>query len=139
MTDDLYPQAGDVVRLTGCWPWAGSLIKLGSLGVINGIVGARQKRLEVTWNFSAFRGFSMYGSPERDFRSDLGKYAPTDSTVFVSASGGPGTIALPAGLLKLTDEFVEIGCWCWRTMPRKDGGYYYKVKCRVWEWTGKGY
>src|SRR5690349_15330105 len=34
-----FPQAGDAVRLTGIWEWAGSMIKVGEFGIIGGRVG----------------------------------------------------------------------------------------------------
>jgi hypothetical protein len=67
MATERFPQAGDAVLLTGIWPWAAEL-PVGSVGIIGGMVGQSQDSLQVTWRFSAFRGFSSFGCPEHDNR-----------------------------------------------------------------------
>jgi hypothetical protein len=99
-----YPQAGDVVRLTAEWPWAGSLVKVGTYGVIEGCVGEKYDDLGVTWNYSAHRGWSCCGSPMVDLRSKHFLALEKEWKEYVSCSGGPATIALPTKLLRPTDE-----------------------------------
>ena len=130
-----FPEAGDAVLLTDVWPWAGNMIKPGSYGIIGGLQGIRKDRLCVTWNYSAFRGYGMSGCPEHDYRVA----ERLDKTVSVSCSGGPATIALPSGLLERTDEVTEVIFWAWKSFPRGDGGFNYKLDVPVWTWDGKGY
>jgi len=138
-----YPSAGNAVRLTAVWPWAGNLIKVGSLGIIDGVEGAQQECLRIIWNYSAHRSWVAYGCPEADFRhreieEKLGK-CRDNNPVFVNCSGGPGTIALPAKLLTSTEELATVRFWCWKDLPRANGGYQYMLDVPVWEWNGKGY
>lgn len=140
MTEKRFPQAGDAVRLTGVWNWASEL-KVGEIGIINGSVGIPQEFLSVIWRYSAFRGYSSHGAahyvPER--LSDYFRQMRAESLEFVSVSGGPGTIALPARLLKPTDELLVVNFWCWLDLPRANGGAYYTQAVPVWKWDGKGY
>ena len=136
------PEGGQAVRLTAEWPWAGSLIKVGAIGVINGFVGyPAEGGLHICWDHSTFRGWGGYGCPEHDFRSPrlLEYYEQHPSAISVSSSGGPATIMLPPKLLRPTKEIVSVKFWCWKDFPKAGGGYHYVLDVPLWEWDGKGY
>lgn len=137
------PLPGHAVRLTDEWPWARTILEVGKIGIINGIEGIPSDQLHICWNHSTFRGWGLYGAPECDARSPLIKTAmetgKLSSAIAVSSSGGPATIALPAHLLKPTDEIVTVQLWCWRDIPRANGGRSYIMSVPLWEWDGKGY
>jgi hypothetical protein len=137
-----YPQAGDAVKLTDTWDWAGDLIKVDKIGIINGLCGDLEAHLQVIWNYSAFRGFNAFGAVNWEpdnIDSPYVQQARARSREFVSVSGGPGTIALPARLLVPTFETVPVRFWCWRELPKGDGGVDYTLDVPLWEWDGKGY
>jgi hypothetical protein len=128
------PQAGDAVRLTGKFSFA----DVGKIGIIGGLVGKAQDELQVTWNYNAFRGYSCYGAehcPQPTPRGIVELHPHPDE--FVSCSGGPGSIALPAWLLKPTTETLNARCWCWHDLPRAHSAVYYQVTVPVWEWDGQ--
>ena len=137
----LLPEAGDAVRLTAPWPWAGSLLKVGEIGIIGGRVGIPCEHLQITWHASAFRGWPMYGCPEfpkERFSQALQDYLK-EQPVYVSCSGGPGTIALPSRLLVPTQEIIPVRFWAWSERPQANGGFQYQLSVPVWLWDGQGY
>ena len=135
-----YPQAGDVVLLTDEWPWAGSLCKVGTYGVIGGCIGEQYDDLSVTWNYSAHRGWSSCGARMIDLRS---KHFLTNMDKewreYVSCSGGPATIALPTKVLRPTDDRRWTRYWCWLSLPKAHTAVYFNMEVPVWTWDGKGY
>jgi hypothetical protein len=131
-----YPTGGDAVLLTAEWPWAGSSAKVGTFGIINRRNGGQYDDLQVTWNYSAFRGFSYRGAVACDLRKDNTSEGLRDH---VSVSGGPGTICLPTRLLQPTDATTWVWFWCWRSIPQAQGSMQYQLEVPVWTWDGKGY
>jgi hypothetical protein len=138
-----FPQAGDAVQLTGTWDWAGSLVRLGDIGIIGGRVGVKYDDLSVTWHPSSFRGWSSLGGDMIDLRSkyskDVDDQLPEPVRDHVSCSGGPATIALPTKLLRPTEETTWVRYWCWHDMPRANSAVHYQLEVPVWNWDGKGY
>lgn len=128
------PNAGDAIRLTDKYSFA----KAGSVGIIGGVVGESQDELQVTWNYDAFRGYSCYGAEHCPQPTPRGIYElhPHPNEI-VSCSGGPGTIALPAWLLKPTGETITVDFWCWHDLPRAHSGVSYRLDVPVWEWDGR--
>jgi hypothetical protein len=108
-----FPRGGDVVRLCSPWKWAGSLVKVGDYGFIDG--GARDEYLvsvQITFNSVPFIDES-----------------------YCSASGGPGSIDTPIVELKPTAERVALRCWRWNDgHARAHNGSEYMRVCRVWDW-----
>ena len=119
MTDNRLPQAGDIVRM----PISKLGIKAGELGVINGLVGISLDMIEVTWNYSAFRG--------KQVGDDIAK---PDDPVYVSCSGGPG-MYFNASELTPTNETHTVNFWKWKELPRANGGIHYKLDVPVWVWN----
>jgi hypothetical protein len=115
------PSPGDAVRIrkpTSGWWSVG--VKDGAIGIINGVVGTYPDHLEITFNYSAFRGpnNARSGGPE-----------------YVSVSGGPGSMFTPIAELSATDETAEIWFWRWKDIPRAQGGEHYQLAVPLWEWA----
>jgi len=109
------PMPGDAVRLATPWRWGGSLVKLGELGVIGGMVGQYPEdgHASITFNASTHR-----------------------TKTVVSCSGGPATIATDLGTLTPTDERVTLTVWRFRgSLPESGGGKNYSVDVPVWNWS----
>lgn len=111
------PMPGDAVRLTDRWRWG--MIGPNRVGIIDGMVGHPDDKLEITFNYSCFRGPSSGSGPE-----------------IVSCSGGPGTIALDYRNLKKTGRKFAVSCWKWKDYPRAGGGEPYMIEVDEWEWNG---
>ena len=105
------PTAGDTVLLTAPW----SIAPAGSWGVIGGMVNVHEDFLHICFRAGCFNN---------------GHY--------VSCSGGPATIALPAFLLDPTPEVRDQDFWTWQDTPRAGGGVYYSKIVPVWHWDGFG-
>lgn len=111
---------GDVVELVGEW-FGGNP---GATGVIGGVIGEPEDMLHVVFNCSAFRGKNSAWSKGPEY---------------VSCSGGPGTIALPAALLQPTGRTISRHFWRWKGLPCADGGEDYTLTVPLWTWDGQGY
>lgn len=111
------PQAGHAVRITGS---RDVLVKEGSIGIVEGIVGlenAPDDEILVTFNFRAFRG------------STIGLERTS-----CSASGGPAYY-LKAGSLTPTNETVTVTFWRWKDgWPGRDNGEEYTLDVPLWEY-----
>ena len=59
--------------------------------------------------------------------------APFRDEKYVSTSGGPGHYIKTKDLVK-TSRVETKPFWCWKDMPRADGGRNYRAPVRVWEW-----
>jgi len=117
--NDRLPQAGDIVRAIN--DTIG--IKAGELGVINGKVGSPLNIIEVTWNYSAFRGKHIGDSMARP-----------DDPIYVSCSGGPGAY-IEANELVSTNDTKIVNFWKWEDLPRADGGIHFELDVPVWDWN----
>lgn len=108
-----FPRGGDAVRVAAPWKWAGSMVKVGQIGIIGGSVEHdKTQDVHITFNYSAFN----------DGRS-------------CSCSGGPATIATPIGELKPTGETVKVRCWMWNDgMAQAHNGRDYQREVRLWDW-----
>jgi len=108
-----FPRGGDVVRLQAPWKWAGTSVKVGDCGFIDGCVTEEYLiSVQITFNSVPF-------VDER----------------FSSASGGPGSIATAITELKPTSERVAVRCWRWSDgHARAHNGAEYIRVCRVWDW-----
>jgi hypothetical protein len=102
----VYPMPGGLVRIKNS---RDCLIKEGSFGVIEGIVGDARKEYLVCFNaYSTFKDDS------------------------VSSSGGPA-YTIKASDLVATTETKEWFFWKWKDMPRAGGGIPFGETCKVWE------
>ena len=102
------PMAGDLVRVTAT---DDVLIKVGSYGVINGVVGKRKSFYSVTFN---------YTTPYRDDE-------------IVSASGGP-VRGIKASRMKPTGERKTHRFWRFKhDMPTAGGGVERSITVNVFE------
>ncbi|CAG0970895.1 MAG: hypothetical protein OIN86_10195 [Candidatus Methanoperedens sp.] len=105
-----YPMPGELVRIINS---KDCLIKEGSFGVIEGIVGQRRDEYLVCFNaYSTFKEDS------------------------VSSSGGP------AYMIKTSDLVAAVGTkewyfWKWKDLPRADGGVQFSETCRIWDFDLK--
>lgn len=108
-----FPRGADVARLQAPWKWAGTLVKVGDYGFIDGCV-CEEYLISVNITFNT---------------------VPFVDESFCSASGGPGSIATPISELKATDERVALRCWRWTDgRARAHYGAEYIRVCRVWDW-----
>lgn len=107
------PLPGDAVRVAASWNWGAMWVKVGDIGVLDGVVGSPiTSHTQITFKFSTFR----------------------DDNV-VSSSGGPGTIATPVEELTRTDDTTTISVWQWRDgFPQAHNGIRYPITVPVWEW-----
>lgn len=109
------PQGGDAVRLAAPWPWAGDMVKVGDIGVLQGPAGRDVDGGSIMFHHSTFR--------------DEGT---------VSSSGGPGTIWTEATALRPTDERVTLKVWKWKDgWARAHNGAGYEIEVPVWDWYPK--
>lgn len=112
-----WPTGGIAVRLTGLWPWAGNLLDIGDIGIVDGYDDQPYCHLRIIWKFSAYRDNHL-----------------------TSCSGGPGTIGLPAELLVPTQETMKVRFWKFKdALPSANNSVVYWLDVPVWEWDGKGY
>ena len=116
------PQAGHAVRLKTPWRWG--MLDAGEIGILDGMVGEDINDLaRIT-----------FGCRGQAFRGNGG--GPTSKRpLYVSCSGGPGTIGTPVEELVWTGETVVFEFWRWQDYPRADGGVPYKLAVPVWEWS----
>ncbi|WP_372663614.1 hypothetical protein [Amycolatopsis kentuckyensis] len=108
------PMPGDAVRLATPWAW-GREVKVGSLAVINGMIGQYPEdgHASITFNASTHR-----------------------TATVVSCSGGPATIATDLSALTPTDDRVTLTVWKFRGgIAQRDNGKNYTVSVPVWEWS----
>lgn len=107
-----WPEPGDAVRLAAPWPWAGSLVDVGDVGVIEGGLGERPEHAGICFRHGTFRGHG-----------------------YVSSSGGPATIATELARLRPTGEDVLMDVWEWNERgPGMGNGRYYQVLVPLWDW-----
>jgi hypothetical protein len=105
-----YPMPGDLAQIKNSHD---VLIKDGSYGVIEGIIGERRDEYLVCFNaYSTFRESS------------------------VSSSGGPAYMIKAKDLVD-AKKSIEWYFWKWRDRPRAGGGLPYKENCRVWLFDAK--
>jgi hypothetical protein len=105
--------AGDVARLAVPWRWAGSMVTVGDLGVLGGMVG----KPITTGTGITFKA--------RTFRDDR----------VVSCGGGPATIHTPVDELTRTGDTATITVWEWRDgFAHAHNGIDYTVTVAVWDW-----
>jgi len=104
------PMPGDAVLLTAPW----SIAPAGSWGMIGGMCGTEPAFLHICFRANCF----------------MDKY--------VTCSGGPATMALPAFLLNPSDGIKQQDFWKWKDTPRAGGGVWYSTEVTVWEWDGYG-
>jgi hypothetical protein len=116
------PMPGDAVHLIGDITGAG----VGSLGIIDGIVGVANESYLCTFNLSggtAFRGPAHAGALLR-------------SGEIVSSGGGPALFIDAADFLPTFKSHIQ-RFWCWRTGAEADGGMDYSLEVPLWEWGPK--
>ncbi len=105
-----YPMPGDLARIKNS---KDVLIKDGSYGVIEGIIGDRRDEYLVCFNaYSTFKDTS------------------------VSSSGGPAYMIKVSDLVA-TSETKEWFFWKWRDRPRASGGVPFGETCKVCEFEKK--
>jgi hypothetical protein len=87
-------------------------VRLGSVGVIDGMVGEDLDDASITFNARTFRDDSH-----------------------VSCSGGPATIRTAVAELRPTEETVTLNVWHWnRYGPGAGNGECYTVTVPIWDW-----
>ena len=109
-----FPRGGDAVVLLSPWKWAGSLVNVGDIGIIDGMVQENATEdVQITFRYSAFN----------------------DGEV-CSVSGGPGTISTPITELFRMPGQKEIVFWRWKHgIPGANRGCHYQKLVPVWGWT----
>ncbi|MBF9135282.1 hypothetical protein I0C86_41260 [Plantactinospora sp. S1510] len=104
--------AGDAVRLATPWRGGNMGVKVGAVGVIDGMLGKPIDQGSITFNASTYR----------------------DGRV-VRCSGDPATIATVTAELRWTGETTEVTVWRFRNgMRRADNREEYTVTVPVWDW-----
>lgn len=126
MTDSLAlqrcPMPGDAVRIVN---HGFSISKIGSIGIIQGIVG---RYPEDHLAGICFAAYSL-------FRGKSSAYSTRPE--YVSCSGGPATIATDLRTLTPTDESKTLTAWRWKSLPCANGGEQYQVTVPLWDWDPK--
>ena len=109
-----FPRGGDAVVLLSPWQWAGSLVNVGDIGIIGGMVQENAtENVQITFRYSAFN----------------------DGEV-CSVSGGPGTISTPiTELFRMPDQRM-VTFWRWKNgIPGSGRGCRYQRMVPVWGWN----
>ena len=109
-----FPRGGDAVVLLSPWEWAGSLVNVGDIGIIDGLVRkSATEDVQITFRYSAFN----------------------DGEV-CQCSGGPGTISTPITELFRMPGLKKITFWRWKNgIPGAGRGCHYEKEVPVWGWN----
>jgi hypothetical protein len=115
------PMPGDAVRYVGDDSYWRTNYDGNDRGfaIIEGEIGTAEPEFRANFAYSRFRG-GTNGERTRGY---------------VSCSGGPVPL-IKATELEPTDETAEIVFWCWKDLPRGNGGEDYSLSVPVWNWRG---
>lgn len=106
------PLPGDAIRLASRWRWAEPMVKVGEIGVLDGLVGKPGPGGSICFRARPFR----------------------DDTV-VRSSGGPATIWTSVDELTRTDDTKTLSVWEWRDgIARAHNSVGYTITVPVWDW-----
>jgi hypothetical protein len=107
------PEAGDAVMMIG--DRFGSSVRVGSTGIIDGMLRRFMTEGSIIFNNSTFR----------DDR-------------YVSSSGGPGTIITDLSLLEFSGKTILQKFWRWKDGDaRGDNAFHYYAYVPLWVWDGQ--